>query len=402
MLGLNLAAVLEYYDFALYALLAGAIGQVVFAQTAHPTLNAWLVFVLSYLCRPLGGWLFARVADQKNRRRALLCASFGLAFFTLIVAALPTRWPWLAAGILFVCRLGQGLCWGAEVPLISVWHHEQAKEQAIVRYAWLIAGVGVGALLGGVVCLFLFSHLTSAALLQWGWRVPFLGGALLALWCWWLRHTLPLATISESKTSSLIEKISVKKIMWSMGLQSSVAMMIFWVLSMPVMVQHIPFLTVTSVMLAHMVTAGVAWSCLLLPAVGYMAKRVGVQKMMRIAWMVSILACVCLFAFYFSPNIKMLWLCVFVVESAIACLSPCVLDQLNQAYAHRVRAQGVSLSYNLSYVLASVSSAWALKWQAYHQIGMVLWVVWPALNVCLGVILWCGRKRQGGMYAYNS
>ena len=139
---LNLGAAFEYYDFSVYALLAATIGQRFFANFSNPTISAFFLFVIGYLARPLGGWLFAKFGDVYGRRPSIIASSTILAAATLLLAATPTANQTLAVAWLTSCRLIQGICWGAEVPSVSTLIFEAKHRHRCIsrrRYNYSIA-----------------------------------------------------------------------------------------------------------------------------------------------------------------------------------------------------------------------------------------------------------------------
>src|SRR5580692_13019075 len=81
----------EWYDFYAYAAFA-----LYFAGAFFPNsdplvqqLNAWLLFALGFLVRPLGGWLFGYLADHRGRRGALMLSVSLMCFGSLMIAVTP-------------------------------------------------------------------------------------------------------------------------------------------------------------------------------------------------------------------------------------------------------------------------------------------------------------------------
>src|SRR5215467_7653247 len=84
--------VLEWYDFAVYAFVAGIIARKFFPQTDEVTalLSTFLAYGLGLVARPLGGIIIGRLGDRRGRRAALMLTIFMMAAGTVLIGVLPT------------------------------------------------------------------------------------------------------------------------------------------------------------------------------------------------------------------------------------------------------------------------------------------------------------------------
>jgi predicted MFS family arabinose efflux permease len=189
-----LGGVFEFYDFVIFAVFAPHIGQTFFppeAGESAQTLKAFAVFAVGYLARPLGGLLWAHVADRRGRAYVFSHTVLGMAASTLLIALLPghatlgAAAPWL----LVLLRLLQGMALGGEIPASLCWlvEHADAGKKHIAA-ATLMAGVNSGMLLGQIVAALLTLALGAAATLDWGWRLAFLFGSLVGVLAFFVRR----------------------------------------------------------------------------------------------------------------------------------------------------------------------------------------------------------------------
>ncbi len=177
---------LEWYDFAVYGFLAPTIGPLFFPSDDHVAslLSAFAVFALGYVARPLGGVLFGHVGDRFGRKTAMI-ASIGLmGTATLCIGLLPTYQlaGTSAAVLLSVLRVIQGVAVGGEYGGSMVFIGENAPRRhrgAITALAQCgaLSGTLVGSAMVGVTS----GVLGDAAMTDWGWRLPFLIGAAVAM-----------------------------------------------------------------------------------------------------------------------------------------------------------------------------------------------------------------------------
>jgi MHS family dicarboxylic acid transporter PcaT-like MFS transporter len=185
----------EWFDFYIYAFCAVYFAPSFFPKS-DPTaqlLNTAGIFAAGFLMRPVGGWLFGRIADRKGRKDSLVISVAMMCVGSLLIACLPTYnsiGAWAPALLLFA-RLIQGLSVGGEYGTTATYMSEVALRgqrgfYSSFQYVTLIGGQ----LLAVLVVVILQQFLDEAELRAWGWRIPFVIGALTAVVALLLRRTL--------------------------------------------------------------------------------------------------------------------------------------------------------------------------------------------------------------------
>jgi metabolite-proton symporter len=175
--------VVEWFDFFAYAFTALYFAPAFF-PAGDPTsqlLNTAGIFAAGFFMRPVGGWLFGRIADRKGRKTSMVISVLLMCFGSLMIAVLPTYAQigvWSSA-LLLLARLLQGLSVGGEYGTSATYLSEVARRghrgfYGSFHYATIIAGQ----LLAVLVIAVLQRLLTLEELKQWGWRVPFAIGAV--------------------------------------------------------------------------------------------------------------------------------------------------------------------------------------------------------------------------------
>jgi MHS family proline/betaine transporter-like MFS transporter len=175
---------LEWYDFGVYGFLAVLIATNFFPGSDPTTalLKSFAAFGVGFLARPLGGIIIGRLGDIKGRKTALVLTIFLMAFGTVGLGLLPTYGSigvW-APILLVIMRLVQGLAaggeWGTSTAFMIEWAPQGRR--GFFGSFQQVSTAG-GTLLGSGVAAIMTSLVSPEAMLAWGWRVPFLLGALL-------------------------------------------------------------------------------------------------------------------------------------------------------------------------------------------------------------------------------
>jgi MFS transporter, MHS family, proline/betaine transporter len=175
----SLGHIVEYYDFAIYALLASVLAPIFFpsGDRTASLLSTFAVFGVAYLVRPLGGLIFGHLADKVGRRNTLATVILLMSGATAAVGVLPTHASIgsAAPALLVVCRSLQGLSTGGEYGGSASFVAEHAPGRRRGFYtSWIIGSTGIGLTMGALAGLVITSLLPHAAVDSWGWRVPFL------------------------------------------------------------------------------------------------------------------------------------------------------------------------------------------------------------------------------------
>ncbi|KER69860.1 hypothetical protein HR51_20630 [Burkholderia cepacia] len=200
--------VVEWFDFFAYAFTALYFAPAFF-PAGDPTsqlLNTAGIFAAGFLMRPVGGWLFGRIADRRGRRKSMVISVLMMCFGSLMIAVLPTyaqigAWSSL---LLLLARLLQGLSVGGEYGTSATYLSEVATPgrrgfYGSFHYATIIAGQ----LLAVLVVAILQSLLTTDELRHWGWRIPFALGAVGAVVAMVVRRAMHESSSSAHRAHPL-------------------------------------------------------------------------------------------------------------------------------------------------------------------------------------------------------
>lgn len=177
----------EWYDFYAYTAFS-----LYFAPAFFPSsdpvvqqLNAATLFAAGFIVRPLGGWLFGHLADRYGRRLSLTVSVLMMCFGSLIIALTPTYATigFAAPSLLALARIIEGLSLGGEYGASATYLSEIADPEHRGFYSSFQYVTLIGGQLTAILVLLLLQNvfLTHDQLVAWGWRIPFVIGALLAV-----------------------------------------------------------------------------------------------------------------------------------------------------------------------------------------------------------------------------
>lgn len=186
---------IEWYDWYVYSAFAVYFSAEFFPK-GDPTsqlLNTAAIFAVGFLMRPIGSLLMGRYADRHGRRAALTLSITVMAGGSFIIACTPSYESIgiMAPIILVLARLLQGLSLGGEYGTSATYLSEMASSgrrgfYSSFQYVTLVAGQMVA--LG--VQIVLQQLLSEPDMKAWGWRIPFIIGAMGAVAVLWLRRTM--------------------------------------------------------------------------------------------------------------------------------------------------------------------------------------------------------------------
>ncbi|KAA2245009.1 MFS transporter [Chitinophaga agrisoli] len=186
----------EWYDWYAYAAFALYFAPAFFPEGNNTVqlLNTAAIFAVGFLMRPIGGWLFGRIADQKGRKTAMTTSVLLMSLGSLMIALTPAYKSigLLSPVLLLLARLLQGLSVGGEYGTSATYLSEIATPEkrgffSSFQYVTLIGGQLVAL---GIQLLLQKVFLSPAQLANWGWRIPFVIGALLALIVLYMRRNM--------------------------------------------------------------------------------------------------------------------------------------------------------------------------------------------------------------------
>jgi MFS family permease len=195
--------VIEWYDFYIFGSLA-AILAVKFFEKSHPVaafLSTVALFTIGFLIRPLGALIFGRIGDLVGRKYTFLLTLSGMGLSTALIGVVPSYASIgiMAAIILFLLRLVQGLCLGGEYGGAITYVAEHVPDERRGYYTgWLQTSPTLGIVVSLTVILATQKAVGSDAFNDWGWRIPFLLSLLMVAIAIYIRLRLQETPIFQA------------------------------------------------------------------------------------------------------------------------------------------------------------------------------------------------------------
>jgi MHS family proline/betaine transporter-like MFS transporter len=210
-----IGTILEWYDFSLYAYLAGLFAKIFFCGLPNRgLLLSYSVFAIGYLARPFGAALFGYLGDTQGRKKALSLSVLLMALATLGIGLLP---DYATIGIsatllLLFFRLLQGIAVGGEAFGSACFIVESIPSNKTGFFSSLIwASSVIGLLIGSFIVFILFIFFQGRLLYSLGWRLAFLLATLSGLIAYYIRmQTAETPAFQDLYDHCLIAKFPIK------------------------------------------------------------------------------------------------------------------------------------------------------------------------------------------------
>lgn len=204
---------LEFYDFTVYAAFAVAIGRAFFpaSNSNVSLLLSVATFGIGFIARPLGGMIIGAYADRFGRKPAMTLTIWLMALGSGMIGLLPSYATIgiMAPVLLVIARLIQGFSAGGEMGPATTYLLESAPPGRQCFFgSWQLASQNIGSIISGMIGITLAVSMSDQAVNDWGWRVPFLLGILIAPIGFYIRRNLDETLESGEAHSSMSAVLS--------------------------------------------------------------------------------------------------------------------------------------------------------------------------------------------------
>jgi metabolite-proton symporter len=349
---------LEWYDFVVYAFLAGTIAKLFFPASSESAslLLTLATFGVGFVMRPLGAIVLGSLADRAGRKNALLLTILLMGLGTAMIGLAPTYATiGRAAPLLIVtARLIQGFSAGGELGSATAFLIESAPPdrrglgaswQQASQAATLVAGSLLGAAVTGLM--------PAQDLEAWGWRMPFLIGLLIVPVGLYMRSQIEesaeFASLGDAREQSPLKRVFASQ---PRQLISGLGLVIVWTVCTYFFLIYMPTYATRQLGLAQSASllansAGLALLMVLAPMFGALSDRIGRKPLLvGSAGGIAILTYPLIAVLAAFPSVGMLIGVQAIMAVLIAAFTGPAPAALGELYPTHVRSTGMSLAYN--------------------------------------------------------
>jgi len=352
------------------------------------------IFAATLVGRPLGAIIFGHFADAIGRRRTTIISITGFGVCTLLMGLLPGYQQWGVAAViaLIILRLVDGAFIGGEYSAANPLAMEYSPKEKRGLYAGIIqSGYPLAfAVISGITAVLLFllpADGLNSPYVQWGWRIPFFIGAVLAFvmaaYFYFFVDESELFEASggtESPLKTLFSGENLKNF-----LQVFVLMSGFW-LSLNTVSAVLPGLLRSQVGLSNTnvtITLVIAYITVALAFVGagVLSQRIGRRTLLM--WLGGLMAVVGTFLYYLligtaPDNLLMVILLTTIITVLVSSNWGLATSYINERFHTSVRASGFGIGYSLAVILPS--------FYAFYQAGLAAFMPFEYTVLVLLVI----------------
>lgn len=406
--GASSGNLVEWFDFYIYSFCALYFAPAFFpsGNTTTQLLNTAGVFAAGFLMRPIGGWLFGRIADKHGRRAAMMISVLMMCGGSLVIAALPTyaQIGALAPVLLLVARLFQGLSVGGEYGTSATYMSEVALKGrrgffASFQYVTLIGGQ----LCALLVLVILQQTLSAAELKAWGWRIPFVVGAAAALISLYLRKSLDETSTSESRDKK--DAGTIRGVWQHKGAFFTVVgftaggSLIFYTFTTYMQKYLVNTAGMHAKTASNVMTVALFVYMLLQPVFGALSDRIGRLQSMILFGVCSVIGTVPLMHALKDVTSPVMAFVLITVALAIVSFYTSISGLIKaEMFPPEVRAMGVGLSYAVANAIFGGSAEYVALW--FKSIGSEETFYWYVTVLCAVSLLVSYKMRDPSKEGY--
>lgn len=402
---------IEWFDYFLYATVAGLVFNQVFFVSDDPTVGLLLSYAslaLAFFIRPFGGIIFSHIGDKIGRKKTLIMTLTLMGAATFLMGVLPTYQAiGVAAPILLVTlRLIQGLGIGGEWGGALLLAFEYAPPEKRGLYGSIPQmGVTIGMFLGTGALTLITSLISMEAFVAWGWRVPFILSALLVVFGFWIRKGIDeTPDFQELKDSGDVVKVPLfetlkthwREVLISIGAKvvETAPFYIFGTFVISYATNQLSFTYVQAliaVMIATIVTT------ILIPIMGSLSDKIGRKKMYVYGAVAMMLYAFPYFLLLHQETFATLLISTVIGLGIIWAPITAVLGTMfSEIFDAKVRYTGVTLGYQIGAALAGgtaplVATALLLEFNN-SWIPIAIYIILTAVISLLSV--WAIRDKS--------
>ena len=367
---------IEWYDFFLYSIVTGLVFAKLYFPKSDPlvgTLQAFLIYAVGFLARPVGAAIFGHFGDRLGRKAALIATLLLMGIATFLVGFVPgyaTIGIWgavLLTVLRFIQGVGVGGEWGGSVLLSMEWA-KTTKHRGLIA-SWPQFGVPAGLFLANLVVL-IFSRVSGEAFLDWGWRIPFfLSIILVAIGLYIRLGIVETPVFQRVMDQNLIEKAPVSEVLRMHPREVILSALLrlseqapFYIFTAYVFTYGTEVLKQPRNLLLYAVLLASVGSLFWTPLSGYISDRIGRRRMFLIGAIFTGIFGFVYFALLNTAMPVLIFVAIFVSLIAHGMQYGPEAALIAESFTPRLRYSGASMGYQLASVIAGGPAPLIAAW----------------------------------------
>ncbi|AVZ39787.1 MULTISPECIES: MFS transporter [unclassified Dietzia] len=383
----------EWYEWTAYAVFAPFIAAAMFnnENPVSALLATFAVFAVGFLVRPLGGIVFGRIADIKGRKWVLITTMLMMAGASLLIGLLPSYETLgvFASVLLLLCRIVQGFAHGGE----SATAYSYVAEIAPPHRRGMWGSLVFVAIMGGTVVAYgvggtITAVLSESAVGEWGWRIPFLLGAVFALFVLYLRAGMEESDVFDKAAEAAAADPTSPVVTFSKGrLARAIALVVTMVSGVTVAHYTWSSYASTFAITQRDMDAGAAFWMIFgsqlvalctLPLWGLLSDKIGRRPVIFIFAVGTIVTTPFLMGMI-DDRPWTLFLTSLIAMTLVAAAGSILSSFMSEAFPTKMRTAGIGFAYSLSVAVfggsAPYLNAQFIEWDVYWMISAYIIVL---------------------------
>lgn len=397
---------LEWYDYALYGILAPIFSNLFFpsGDPSMSLIKTYLVFAVGFVFRPLGAVIFGRIGDKYGRKKALVTSMMLMAGATGCLGLLPT-YEMIGIGapiLLILIRIIQGISLGGAFSgsMSYVVEHAPANRRAEVGSVTMLSLV-IGFLLGSLVASLTASLMSAEDFNSWGWRLPFFVGVGIGFVGYYIRHNGEESpAYEEAKASGGLSDRPVREAFLKEPMKMFQGFNAYMFVTIPFYMLAIYMISYTERHLGlsksdalHVNSIAMVGMFIPIFFMGRLSDRIGRKKVLLGAIIAMTIAAYPVFQFMQQGTFLAAAVGQFILAFCLGCYLAPIPAMLVELFPTRIRYTGMSLSYNICAIVGGFTPSlaeWLIRATGHNT--SVMWMLIAAGVISFSSLL-CYKDR---------
>lgn len=366
---------IEYYDFSIYGYVAATLAMVFFpkADPMANLLNTLAIFGLAFIVRPIGAWFFGHLGDKKGRRTSLIASITLMGVASSLTGLLPgyATIGVMAPVLLVLMRMLQGFSTGGEIGGAASYIREWAEPNRRALYIAFIPSVAqLGKGLAAGLAALMAAQLSKEAMLDWGWRIPYILAAPLAILTIWMRLSIEdspeFAALAKSNKTT---KTPMKEIFSSYPKSLAKVTMISMVQNIGtylgtvfVAVYFSEVLGFTKSQASTIVLFAVLFASMLIPVAGLIGTRIGGKKLLLWSYVLYMTVSIPEFMLMNQKSFALALVGLLIGIIPYALCQAGTYSSMPELFPTQVRHSGVAFGHSVGAVIGGGGGPYLSTW----------------------------------------